>query len=82
LLVKKQHLPNKTLASKRCRLVEDYSQLNTAIFDEIFVPLFVQGLIDIIGNTIKYCSLIGLKQGYLHIPLKVSDLEKTTFSTG
>jgi hypothetical protein len=81
-LVKKQHRPEETLASKRWRVAKDYCQPNTTILDEVFVPPCVQELIDLIGNDNKYYCLIDLRQGFHHIPLKVSDREKTTYSTG
>jgi Reverse transcriptase (RNA-dependent DNA polymerase) len=81
-LVKKQHGPEETLASKRWPVVEDYRQLNMTIRDELFTPPSVQELIDIVGNSNKYYCSIDLRQGYHHIPLKASDREKTTFSTG
>jgi RNase H-like domain found in reverse transcriptase/Reverse transcriptase (RNA-dependent DNA polymerase)/Integrase zinc binding domain/Integrase core domain len=81
-LVKKQHGPEETMASKRWRVVEDYRQLNTTIRDEVFTPSSVQELIDIVGSANKYYCSIDLRQGYHQIPLKASDREKTTFSTG
>jgi Reverse transcriptase (RNA-dependent DNA polymerase) len=81
-LVKKQHGPEETLASKRWRVVKDYRQLNVTIRDEVFTPPSVQELIDIVGNNKKYYCSIDLRQGYHHIPLKASDREKTTFRTG
>jgi hypothetical protein len=80
-LIKKQLGSKETLASKRWHVVKDYRQLNPTIIDEVFVPQCVQELIDIIENDNKYYCSIGLKQGYHHIPLKVCDPEKTTFST-
>jgi Reverse transcriptase (RNA-dependent DNA polymerase)/RNase H-like domain found in reverse transcriptase len=80
-LVNKQHGPEETLGSKRGRVVEDYRQLNTTILDEVFEPPCVQELMDIIGDNNKYYCSIDLRQGYHHVPLKVSDREKTTFST-
>jgi Reverse transcriptase (RNA-dependent DNA polymerase) len=81
-LLKKQHVSDKTLASKRWRIVEDYRQLNVTIRDEVFTPPSVQELIDIVGNNNKYYCSIDLRQGFHHIPLKASDRQKTTFSTG
>jgi hypothetical protein len=80
-LVKKQHGPEETLTSKRWRVVEDCRQLNTTILDEVFVPLCVQELIDIKGNKNNHYCLIDVRQGYHHIPLKVSDRKKTSYST-
>jgi Reverse transcriptase (RNA-dependent DNA polymerase) len=81
-LVKNQHGPEETLAWKRWRVVEDYRQLNVTIRDEVFTPPSVQELIDIVSNSNKYYCSVDLRQGYHHIPLKASDCEKTTFSTG
>jgi Reverse transcriptase (RNA-dependent DNA polymerase) len=48
----------------------------------MFDPQSVNELIDIVGCNNKYNCSIDLWQGYHHIPLKASDHEKTTFSTG
>jgi Reverse transcriptase (RNA-dependent DNA polymerase) len=45
-------------------------------------PPSVHELINIVGNSNKYYCSIHLRQGYDHIPLKASDREKTSFSTG
>jgi hypothetical protein len=81
-LVKKQHRHEETLASKRWHVAKDYRQLNTTILDEVFLPPCVQELIDIIAKDNKYYSYVDLRQDYHHIPLKVCDPKKTTFSTG
>jgi hypothetical protein len=52
-LVKKQHGPKETLASKRWRVVEEYCQLNMTIRDEVFTPPSVQEPINIVGNSNK-----------------------------
>jgi hypothetical protein len=47
-LLKKQHGPDKTLVSKKWRVVKDYRWHNMTIRDELFAPPSVQELIDII----------------------------------
>jgi Reverse transcriptase (RNA-dependent DNA polymerase) len=81
-LIKKQHGPEETNASKIWRVVEDYRQLNTTIRDKVFDPPSVSELIDIVSCNNKYYCSIDLQQGYHHIPIKASDREKPTFSTG
>jgi hypothetical protein len=63
-------------------MVEDYRELNKIIIDEVFNTQSASEIVDIIGSENKYYCSIDLRQGYHHLPLKVSDRKKTTFSTG
>jgi Reverse transcriptase (RNA-dependent DNA polymerase) len=80
-LVKKQCGEEEKRASKKWRMAEDYRELNKIIIDEVFDTPSVSEIVDIIGSENKYYCLIDLRQGYHHLPLKVSDREKSTFST-
>jgi hypothetical protein len=71
-LVRKQHGPEGTLASKRWHGVEDYRYLNMTKKDEVFSPPSVQELINIEGISNKFYCSIDLIQGYHHIHLKAS----------
>jgi Reverse transcriptase (RNA-dependent DNA polymerase) len=62
-------------------MVEDYRELNKVIIDEVFDTPSVSEIVDIIGSENKYYCSKDLKQGYHHLPFKVSDIEKLTFST-
>jgi hypothetical protein len=81
-LVKKQCTEGETRASKMWRMVEDYRELNKIIKGEVFNTPSVSEVVDIIGSENKYYCSIDLRQAYHHLPLNVSDREKTTFSTG
>jgi hypothetical protein len=81
-LLKKPCAEGETRASKMLRMVEDYRDLNKKIKDEVFDTPSLSKLVCIIGSENKYYCLIDLRNGYHHLPLKVNDREKTTFSTG
>jgi hypothetical protein len=81
-LVRKQCKEEETRAYKRWRMVEDYWQLNKVIKDDTFEPPSVSEIIKDIGRENKYYYYVNLRQGYHHLPLKVEDRKKTTFSTG
>jgi RNase H-like domain found in reverse transcriptase/Reverse transcriptase (RNA-dependent DNA polymerase) len=70
------------MPSKLWRVVEDYRQLNKVIVDDVFDPPSVDEIIGIIGSKNKFFCSVDLRQGYHHILFKVSDHEKTCFSTG
>jgi hypothetical protein len=81
-LIKKQHGPEGPSAFKIWRVVKDYHQLNITIRDEVLDSPSVSELKDIVGCNNKYYCSIYLRHGYHHIPLKASNRERTTFSTG
>jgi hypothetical protein len=63
-------------------MVEDHRELNKIVMDEVFDTMSVSEIVDIIGNENNYYCSIDLRQGYIHLPLKVRDRGWTTFSTG
>jgi hypothetical protein len=63
-------------------MVKDYQELNKIITAEVFETPCVSEIVDIIGSNNKYYCSIDLRKGYHHLPLKVSDREKTLYSTG
>lgn len=64
---------------KKFRMVIDYRKLNAVTIPDRYPIPDIQEIISNIGEN-AYFSLLDLKSGFHQIPLKNSDIEKTSFS--
>lgn len=75
-------VPKKLDASgeRKWRIVIDYRKLNDVSIGDVFPIPNIEEILDQLGHS-KYFSTLDLASGFHQIPMRVSDREKTAFTT-